>query len=76
MVLSTNNGKIKHITEEEEEKMYLDYVNNFLTVVKFSEHYGITYFSASTLIKNQRKKASEESKAIKTAQKFYGIGLY
>lgn len=30
--------------------MYLDYVNNFLTVEKFAEHYQITVEKAKTII--------------------------
>jgi len=30
--------------------MYLDYVNNFLSVSAFAEHYGITFESAFQLI--------------------------
>ena len=31
-------------------EMYLDYVNNFLTVEKFAEHYGITEEKANEII--------------------------
>jgi hypothetical protein len=31
-------------------ELYLDYVNNYLTVAKFAEHNGITVSQASTLI--------------------------
>ena len=34
---------------------YLDYVNNFLTVEKFAEHYGITHFMAMQLIDDMRE---------------------
>lgn len=30
--------------------MYLDWVNNFLTISAFAEHYGISYQSANDLI--------------------------
>lgn len=29
---------------------YLDFLNNFLTVEKFAEHYGISYLMADRLI--------------------------
>tara|TARA_R100000353_G_scaffold126445_1_gene89779 strand:+ start:306 stop:443 length:138 start_codon:yes stop_codon:yes gene_type:complete len=32
------------------EKMYLDYVNNFLTVPRFAEYYGITVTEANEII--------------------------
>lgn len=35
-------------------EMYLDYVNNFLTVEKFAEHYGITLESAQFIIDTGR----------------------
>lgn len=55
MVIQTNKG-IKFLTEQEQEKMYLDYVNNFLTVAKFAEYYKISWVSAKSLINRQRKK--------------------
>lgn len=35
--------------------MYLDYVNNFITVEKFAEYYGITQTSAEFIIKTGRE---------------------
>lgn len=32
-------------------KMYLDYVNNFLTVARFAEYYGITETEANEVIR-------------------------
>tara|TARA_R100000655_G_scaffold1110_1_gene4415 strand:+ start:2519 stop:2656 length:138 start_codon:yes stop_codon:yes gene_type:complete len=32
------------------EKMYLDYVNNFLTVTRFAEYYGISETEANEII--------------------------
>lgn len=29
---------------------YLDYVNNFITIGSFAEHYGISYFLAYSMI--------------------------
>ena len=37
------------------EKMYLDYVNNFLTVESFSEYYNISEEFAVALIKEGKK---------------------
>ena len=31
-------------------EFYLDYFNNFLTIEKFSQHYGLTWKQASQLI--------------------------
>jgi len=35
---------------------YLDYINNFLTVSGFAEHYGMTENEALTLIEKERKR--------------------
>ncbi len=51
-VLSGDNSKIQ--------KMYLDYVNNFLSIDKFAEHYGITKKQAISII-NKGKKINETS---------------
>ena len=32
-------------------KIYLDYVNNFISIQGFADHYGITYEEAETIIK-------------------------
>ena len=56
MIAATNNGKIKHISEEEQQKMYLDWINNFLTIDKFAQYYAISYFSAKSLLTKQRKR--------------------
>lgn len=42
------------------QKMYLDYVNNFLSIDKFAEHYGITKKQAISII-NKGKKINETS---------------
>jgi len=39
-----------------QEDMYLDYVNNFLTVLCFAEYYGISEDDARALINEQRIK--------------------
>jgi len=48
ILIHTNKG-IKHIGMQKAEKMYLDYVNNFLTLSTFAEYYGISYFSAQKI---------------------------
>jgi hypothetical protein len=35
---------------------YLDYINNFLTVFAFAEHYGMTENEALTLIGKESKR--------------------
>lgn len=37
-----------------EKEMYLDWFNNFLTIGKFAEHYGITVNRANEIINEQR----------------------
>lgn len=41
-------------TNNKEREMYLDYVNNFLTVSRFAEYYGITEKRANKIINKQR----------------------
>lgn len=36
--------------KEQMHAAYLDYVNNFITVEKFAENYGISYFLAYQMI--------------------------
>ena len=43
------------ITNDKERQMYLDYVNNFLTVARFAEYYGITEKKANRIINKQRE---------------------
>lgn len=38
------------ITKDQVIKMYLDYVNNFLTVNAFAEYYGLSYWQANKVI--------------------------
>lgn len=40
----------KNIPKEELEALYLDWVNNFLTVERFAEYYGYDIKSAQKLI--------------------------
>ena len=54
MTITAYNKKghqiIKHITDKEISLMQLDWINNFLTVDRFAEHYNITYYSAKRII--------------------------
>jgi len=36
--------------------LYLDYVNNFLTVEKFAEHYGISFQLADMIISEGKER--------------------
>ena len=37
-------------------EMYLDWVNNFLTVERFAQYYGLTVAQAAKLIDDERAK--------------------
>ncbi len=52
MILGHTKNGIKWITEDDAEKMYLDYVNNFITLSRFAEYYGISYFTARRIYKH------------------------
>lgn len=41
---------MKYISKKKALNMYLNFVNNFLTVQRFSEHYNITYSKAIEII--------------------------
>ena len=41
--------------KETTEMVYLDYINNFLTVAKFAEHYGISEIFADQVITEGRR---------------------
>ena len=43
------------MTELNPETIYLDYLNNFMTVEKLAEHYGLTVAEAMVLIDRGRK---------------------
>ena len=62
MTLAVYNEKgmlgIKHINEKDALKMYVDWVNNFITVEKFAEYYNLSYYSANSLINWGRKQES------------------
>ena len=38
------------ITKDQVINMYLDYVNNFLTVEAFADHYGLLHWQANKVI--------------------------
>lgn len=42
------------MSKNELEKIYLDWANNFLTVERFAEHYGIDVKGANMLISSLR----------------------
>jgi hypothetical protein len=50
--------KFTKLADEFCKKVYLDYVNNFLTVSKFASYYGITEKEANNFINNERRIAS------------------
>ena len=52
--LNTMTTKTKEFTTEQKEAMKLDYINNFLTVEKFAEHYEITTAEANQIINEPR----------------------
>lgn len=51
-------SKFSKLADKFCEKVYLDYVNNFLTVSKFASYYGITEQEAVNFINNERRIAS------------------
>lgn len=54
MILIKNNGTFKHISKEEAENIFLDYLNNYLSIEKMAEDYNVSYYSLQTLIKKQK----------------------
>jgi hypothetical protein len=47
-------------TKADVKKMYLDYVNNFLSVSRFAEYYNISERQANSIIESGRKYAKED----------------
>jgi hypothetical protein len=43
------------MTNDKKESMYLDYVNNFLTLKRFAEYHGIDIDEAATIIQEGRE---------------------
>jgi hypothetical protein len=59
MTITTQlTNKIKHLTTNEVEKLYLSYVNDFITIENFCNYYNISYYSAKTLINTMRNKSN------------------
>lgn len=54
---------MRKINRRKKQEMYLDWVNNFLTVEAFAEHYGITIESAEKIIKDG-KEVNERQKGV------------
>lgn len=55
-IRTTNeSGKLLRVKEFDTTDMYLDFVNNFLSVEKFAEHYGISEDTAGTILKSERE---------------------
>lgn len=59
MIQSTKSGLVcmfgKEITISKVQELYLDYVNNFLTVERFAEYYEIEESQAVLIIEQGRK---------------------
>jgi len=49
-MIAVINNKIKELSNQQVESMYLDYFNNYLTIDKFAEHNQISWFSAKSII--------------------------
>lgn len=54
------------LTPDQKEKMYLDYFNNFLSVERFAEHYGICEILATDIIMQGRRENYKKSITIQT----------
>ena len=54
MMVIKGNGSIKFLTKEEADKMFLSYVNDFLTVSNFAEYLDLDLFSAKKFITKMR----------------------
>ena len=66
-----------HGTKGDVKKMYLDYVNNFLTISAFADYYGITEKQAKKIIESGRHYANEDGHYAKggtTSGFIYSIG--
>lgn len=50
MTMEYTKKEIKTYTAQDIDRMYLDYVNNFLTVERFAEYYDLSVDSANGLI--------------------------
>ena len=60
MIVRTTDNKgqavLKHLSKSKQKSMYLDWVNNFLTVKRFAEYYNIETSAANILINKNRLK--------------------
>lgn len=43
---------IKILTDKQKQELYLDFFNNFLTIEKFAEYYGLNWFCALDIIES------------------------
>lgn len=48
-------GLLARLTDEQRGELYLDWVNNFLTVERFAEYYGLDVDYAQHFIDQMRK---------------------
>lgn len=60
MYKENNSTIIINGTKADVKKMYLDYVNNFLSVSRFAEYYNISERQANSIIESGRKYAKED----------------
>lgn len=54
-------------------EMYLDYVNNFLTVARFAEYYNMTEEEAREFIEYEREQHNHNAAMKATSAAFYNI---
>jgi len=57
-IISPMNKSLRTILSE----LYLDYVNNYLTVEKFAEHHEVSFFMAMQIIEEGRAIHEENCK--------------
>ena len=57
-------------TKDKVKEMYLDYLNNFLSVEKFAEHYGMSEEKANRIIEIGREHANEDGYFAKGGQTY------
>jgi hypothetical protein len=58
-------------TKADVKEMYLDYVNNFLSVSRFAEYYNISERQANSIIESGRKYAKEDGYYARGGKVFY-----
>jgi hypothetical protein len=51
---------LRHSPKKTNEEMYLDWVNNFLTVERFAEYYSMTVVQATSLIESEKERNRNE----------------